>query len=246
MQVKLTVEYEGTAYSGWQIQPNGPTIQAALEQAAERMFGRKTRMAAAGRTDAGVHALGQVVCFRLDREAIEEEEVRRGLDALTPDDIVVRGIEIVPDTFDPRRSARSRTYVYRIWNRPAPTILWRRFAWHLRRPLDVEAMSRAAEVLEGEHDFSSFQAADCDAEHPVRRIYHSGIAVEEGLVVYTVTATAFLRHMVRNIIGTLAEVGFGQRTPEDVAALLAARDRTLAGATAPARGLCLVEVRYEP
>jgi len=244
MQVKLTVEYEGTAYCGWQIQPNGPTIQAALEQAAERMFGTKTRMAAAGRTDAGVHALGQVVCFRLEREAIEVEEVRRGLDALTPDDIVIRAAEVVGDDFDPRRSARSRTYVYRIWNRPAPTILWRRFAWHVRRPLDVESMATAARLLEGEQDFSSFQAADCDADNPVRRIHRSEMALDEGLITYTVTATAFLRHMVRNIVGTLAEVGFGQRGAEDLAALLAARDRTLAGATAPAKGLCLVEVRY--
>jgi tRNA pseudouridine38-40 synthase len=150
----------------------------------------------------------------------------------------------VGDDFDPRRAARSRTYVYRIWNRPASTILWRRFAWHVRRPLDVEAMAAAARVLEGEHDFSSFQAANCDADNPVRRIYRSEVSSEDGLILYTVTATAFLRHMVRNIIGTLSEVGLGQRGSAEVAALLAARDRTLAGATAPARGLCLVEVCY--
>lgn len=244
MHVKLIVEYEGTHYCGWQIQPNGPTIQGALEDAAERMLGVRARMASAGRTDAGVHATGQVVSFRLEREGLAPEDLRRGLDALTPEDIVVREAEIVAETFDPRRSAVSRTYVYRIWNQRAPTILWRRFAWHVRRPLDLEAMAQAARVLEGEHDFSSFQAADCDSDNPVRRIHRSQVRREEGLVLYEVTATAFLRHMVRNIVGTLVEVGLGQRSTEEFAALLAARDRTLAGATAPARGLCLVEVRY--
>lgn len=245
MHVKLTVEYEGTDYCGWQIQPNGPTIQGALEEAARKMFGRPVRMAAAGRTDAGVHASGQVVCFRLERDDLDVEHVRRGLDALTPEDISVRAAEIVAPDFDPRRSARRRTYVYRIWNSPAPSVFWRRFAWHVRRPLDTEAMAEAAAALLGEHDFSSFQAADCDAENPVRCIYRSDLGAQGALITYTVTATAFLRHMVRNIVGTLVEVGLGQRSPADFAALLAARDRTLAGATAPARGLCLVEVAYD-
>jgi len=245
MQIKLIVEYEGTAYCGWQVQPNGPTVQAALEAAAQRMFGESTRMAAAGRTDAGVHALGQVVCFRLERAQVDVEEVRRGLDALTPDDIVVRDAAVVADDFDPRRSARRRTYVYRIWNEPAPSVFWRRWSWHERRRLDVEAMSSAAAALLGEHDFTSFRAADCDAENPVRRVYVSDLGANEGLITLTITATAFLRHMVRNIVGTLAEVGLGQRPGAEMSALLARRDRTLAGATAPAKGLCLVRVDYD-
>jgi tRNA pseudouridine38-40 synthase len=245
MHVKLTVEYEGTAYHGWQIQPNGPTIQAALEEAAARMFGVRSRMAAAGRTDAGVHAVGQVVCFHLDRPDCDLEEVRRGLDALTPDDIVVRRAELVAEDFDPRRSARSRTYEYRIWNALVPTVVWRRFAWHVRKPLNLPAMSAAAAALLGERDFSSFQAADCDADNPVRRVLRSEIERSAALLTYTITATAFLRHMVRNIVGTLVEVGLGERTPEEFAALIAACDRTLAGPTAPPKGLCLVAVEYD-
>lgn len=244
MHLKLTVEYEGTRYCGWQVQPNGPTVQAALEAAAARMFGAPVRMAAAGRTDAGVHAVGQVVCFRAARDVEDLEALRRGLDALTPDDIVVRRAERVADDFDPRRSARRRTYIYRIRNRPAPSVLWRNFAWHVARPLDVGAMAAAAAQLVGEHDFTSFRAAGCDAEHPVRRVYASAVEEGEELLTYTITATAFLRHQVRNIVGTLAEVGLGERS-SDFAKLLAARDRTLAGPTAPAKGLCLLSVEYE-
>lgn len=245
MQVRLTVEYEGTHYCGWQIQPNGPTIQGELEKAAARMFGTPVRMAAAGRTDAGVHALGQVVCFRLERERIDPEVLRRGLDALTPDDIVVREAAQVPDDFDPRRSARRRTYLYQIWNRNSDQIVLRRFAWRIGRRLDAGAMNDAAAALVGEHDFSSFRAADCDAEHPVRRVFESSVRREGERITYTVSATAFLRHMVRNVVGSLVQVGLGERSPDEFTALLAARDRTRAGATAPAKGLFLVRVDYE-
>jgi len=245
MQVRLTVEYEGTDYCGWQIQPNGPTIQGELEKAAQRMFGAPVRMAAAGRTDAGVHALGQVVCFRPPREGFDIERVRRGLDALTPRDIVVREAAWVADDFDPRRSARRRTYVYQIWNRHSEQIVLRRFAWRVGRRLDAQAMAAAAAMLLGEHDFSSFRASDCDAESPVRRVLASEVRREGDLLTYTVTATAFLRHMVRNIVGTLVEVGLAERPATEVAALLAARDRGRAGATAPARGLFLTRVDYD-
>jgi tRNA pseudouridine38-40 synthase len=244
MQLKLTIEYDGTNYCGWQIQPNGPTIQEELEKAATKRLGRPVRMAAAGRTDAGVHALGQVVCFRLE-EDVEAEDVRRALDALTPDDIVVREAEKVGDDFDPRRSARRRTYVYQIWNRATPQIVMRRFAWLVRKPLDLDAMQEAAALLVGERDFSSFQAADCDAVNPVRRVDHSGFTRDGALLTYRVSATAFLRHMVRNIVGTLVEVGRGERSVREFARLIEARDRTLAGPTAPAKGLFLVSVEYD-
>ena len=245
MRFKLTVEYDGTDYHGWQIQPNGRTVQQTLEDAVARFSGETVRVAAAGRTDAGVHASGQVVSFTLQAPR-PPEVVQRALNALTPRDISITAVEEVPADFDPRRAARSRLYVYRIWNARWPSPFWRRYAWHVPRPLDVEAMRAAAATLIGEHDFSAFQAADCDSDNPVRRILRSACDQQGPLLSYTVEATAFLRHMVRTIIGTLVEVGHGDRPADDVARLLAARDRNQAGATAPACGLCLVMVQYAP
>ncbi len=242
MRFKLTVEYDGTDYHGWQIQPDAPTIQGMLEDAIRRMLGESVRVAAAGRTDAGVHAEGQVVSFTLQR-AVPADTLSRGLNALTPRDISIRDAVVVPDDFDPRRAARSRVYLYRVWNARWPSPFWRRYAWHVAHPLDTERMGVAAACLAGEHDFTSFQAAGCDADSPVRGVLRSEIASAGPLLTYTIEATAFLRHMVRNIVGTLVEVGSGSRSP-DVAALLAARDRTAAGPTAPACGLCLTQVNY--
>jgi tRNA pseudouridine38-40 synthase len=242
MQYRLIVEYDGTDFHGWQLQPDRRTVQGTLEEALQRLLGQPTRVAAAGRTDAGVHACAQVVCFQSERD-LPLLTLRRALNALTPEDLTVCAADVVSDDFDPRRAARSRRYVYRIWNRAAPSPFWRRYAWHIPRALDGEAMQAAAAVLVGEHDFSSFRATGCDARHPVRRVLHSGLEHRGALLHYEIEATAFLRHMVRNIVGTLVEVGQGKRSP-DFAALLAARDRTLAAATAPAHGLCLVEIRY--
>ena len=243
MRFKLIVEYDGTDYHGWQIQPDGPTIQGVLEDAIRRMLAESVRVAAAGRTDAGVHAAGQVVSFTLQR-AVSADTLARGLNALTPGDISIRDAVVVSDDFDPRRAARSRVYVYRIWNARWPSPFWRRYAWHVFHPLDLEQMRAAAACLVGEHDFTSFQAAGCDADNPVRCVLRSDVASASPLLTYTIEATAFLRHMVRNIVGTLVEVGSGGRTPGDMLALLAARDRTAAGPTAPACGLCLTEVNY--
>lgn len=242
MRFKLTVEYDGTDYHGWQIQPDAPTIQGVLEDAIRRMLGESVRVAAAGRTDAGVHAAGQVVSFTLQR-AVPADTLSRGLNALTPRDISIRDAVVVPDDFDPRRAARSRVYLYRIWNARWPSPFWRRYAWHVVQPLEIDRMRAAAACLVGEHDFSSFRGAGCDAEHAVRRVLRSEIKRRGALISYTIEATAFLRHMVRNIAGTLVEVGDGSRAP-DVAALLVARDRTAAGPTAPACGLCLLRVNY--
>lgn len=244
MQFRLLVEYDGTEYHGWQIQTEERTVQSTLEEALARLLGHRVRAVSAGRTDAGVHALGQVVCFHTSRE-LAPYAVKRALNALTPPDLAVREAEVVDDTFDPRRSARCRVYVYRIWNRSAPSPFWRRYAWHVARPLAVDAMAAAAALLVGEHDFTSFRAAGCDAAHPVRRVSRSQITSDGGLVSYEIEAGAFLRHMVRNIVGTLLEVGQQRRGIQDVTMLLAARDRTLAGITAPAHGLCLAEVKYE-
>jgi len=244
MHFRLLVEYDGSDFSGWQVQPGERTVQGVLEEAIERFLGTPVRVAAAGRTDAGVHASGQVVCFRTERE-LSPVQVQRAVQALTPPDIGIRAVDVVADSFDPRRRACRRVYEYRIWNRAAGSPFWRPYAWHIRRRLDGEAMDVAARLLEGEHDFSAFRAAGCDAAGPVRRIFSSRVSRRGDLVLYRIEATAFLRHMVRNIVGTLAEVGQRRREAQSIAALLASRDRALAGMTAPAHGLCLTRVDYE-
>jgi tRNA pseudouridine38-40 synthase len=243
VNIKLTVEYDGTNYHGWQIQPNRESIQAVLERAVSTFLGTPTRVTGSGRTDAGVHALGQVVSFGTEKE-FQPHRIRRALNALTPPDITIKEVEVAPDNFDPRRDARSRVYEYWILNRPTPSPFYLNRAWHVHEPLDVEAMRAANRCLIGEHDFSSFRAAGCDAAHPVRKIYQTAIDERGELLIYRVEATAFLRHMVRNIVGTLVEVGCGERTPESFRELLELRDRTKAGDTAPAHGLFLVEVNY--
>lgn len=243
MNVKLTIEYDGTEYRGWQVQPNGRTVQEVLEAALGKFLGAKARLNGSGRTDAGVHALGQVANF-IWPEELDLWRLQKGLNALTPPDIVVRQAEKVPEAFDARRDARSRVYQYRIWNHPWPSALHLRFSWHVPFPLDVASMEEAIRVLEGEHDFSSFQAAGCDATHPVRKLYANAVTHEGDFVTYACEGTAYLRHMVRNIVGTLVEVGRGERSALAFAELLAARDRQRAGPTAPSRGLFLVAVKY--
>ncbi|TMA45469.1 MAG: tRNA pseudouridine(38-40) synthase TruA [Deltaproteobacteria bacterium] len=245
MQLRLTVEYEGTAYRGWQLQPDGPTVQAVLEQALSTALRERVRVRGAGRTDAGVHACGQIAAVRVREVPADLERLQKSLNALTPDDVAVRDITVVDDAFDPRRHARSRVYEYRIWNVAAPSPFWRRHAWHVPSQLDVAAMDEAARVLEGEHDFASFRAADAEpVRSTVRRVLESSLRVDGRLLVYRVEATAFLKHMVRNVVGTLVEVGRGERVAGTFRELLAVRDRTRAGATAPAHGLVLVNVRY--
>jgi tRNA pseudouridine38-40 synthase len=243
VNIKLTVEYDGTRYHGWQIQANGETIQAVLERAVSTFLGKSTRITGSGRTDAGVHALGQVANFFADQD-LDLYKIRRGLNALTPEDISITEVEIVADSFDARRDGRSRVYEYHILNRPMPSPFYLNRAWHVHEPLALEAMRQAVHCLQGEHDFSSFRAAGCDALHPVRKVYRTLLEERGELLVYTIEATAFLRHMVRNIVGTVVEVGRGVRSAGSFAELLEARDRTQAGPTAPAHGLYLVEVKY--
>jgi tRNA pseudouridine38-40 synthase len=243
VNVKITVEYDGTHYCGWQIQPNGESIQAVLERAVSTFFGTPTRITGSGRTDAGVHALGQVANFFADKE-YDRFRILRGLNALTPADIAIKEVEIVPGSFDARRDGRSRIYEYRMLNRATPSPFYLNRAWHLYDELDREAMRDAMPCLLGEHDFSSFRAAGCEAAHAVRRIYRTSLEERGELLVYTIEATAFLRHMVRNIVGTLVEVGRGLRTPRSFGQLLESRDRTQAGPTAPPHGLYLIEVKY--
>jgi tRNA pseudouridine38-40 synthase len=243
--VKLVLEYEGTRYVGWQVQPNGPSVQAEVEAALATLHKAPRRVTAAGRTDAGVHALGQVASFPEERPLPIPAYVK-GMNALLPPDIAVRAAELRPDGFDARRDARGKRYRYRIQNLETRAPLTRLVAWQVFRPLDVEAMRRAAAHLVGRHDFSAFRAADCEAAHAVREVRRLEVLGDpRGEVAVVAEATAFLKHMVRNLVGTLVEVGLGARSAASVAELLAARDRTLAGATAPPHGLCLEEVFYD-
>ncbi len=243
MNIKLTIEYDGTDYHGWQVQSNGKTIQEVLEHALSEILRENVRLNGSGRTDAGVHALGQVANFICNRE-IDLWRLQRGLNGLTSADIVVKNVESVSDTFDARRDARKRVYEYRIWNHPWPSVFDRRFSYHMHHPLDLSAMVDSIKVLEGEHDFSSFQASGCDAARPVRRVYRNALETRGDFLVYRIEASAYLRHMVRNIVGTFMEVGRGERRPTEMAGLLSAKDRTKAGPTAPPQGLFLVEVEY--
>ena len=245
MQLRLTVEYEGTAYRGWQVQPGGQTVQEVLERALATALREPVRVRGAGRTDAGVHACGQVAAVRVSQVPADLERLRESLNALTPDDVAVRDVAVVDDTFDPRRDARSRVYEYRLWNARVPSPFWRRYAWHVPLPLDVAAMADAAAALIGEHDFAAFRGADpVPQRSTVRRVLETTLRAEASLVVYRIEATGFLKHMVRNIIGTLVEVGRGERLPSSMRAVLESRDRTQAGPTAPPHGLVLVAVRY--
>ncbi len=242
-RIRLTLEYDGTDFVGWQRQPNGRSVQAVLEAALAELLGGPIAAVAAGRTDAGVHALGQVVAFDSSRPLPAKAYVR-GLSGLLPEDVAVVGAEEVPDGFDPRRWASGKRYRYLISRRASRAPLLRRTHWEVFTPLDVQSMTTAAPVLLGTHDFSSFRAANCEAPHPRRTLRTLSLHEDGEVLRIEVEGTAFLKHMVRNIVGSLVEVGRGKRPAGWVGEVLAAKDRTLAGPTAPAHGLTLVEVTY--
>ncbi len=243
--VKLVLSYDGTRYVGWQVQRNGPSIQAELERALGTLHKEPVRVTGAGRTDAGVHALGQVASLVVERPLPGSAYVK-GMNALLPDDVAVRAAEVREAPFDARRDARGKRYRYRIENLPTRSPLTRLQAWQVFRPLDVAAMQAAAAPLLGRHDFGAFRAADCDAEHAVRELRRLDVLADgEGGIEVVAEATAFLKHMVRNLVGTLVEVGLGARDAASMEDLLASRDRRLAGRTAPPQGLRLDEVFYE-
>jgi tRNA pseudouridine38-40 synthase len=250
MSLKLTLEYDGAPFVGWQVQPNGPSVQGVLQEAIERLCGSPVRATGAGRTDAGVHARGQVASFDPPRE-LPLAAWTAGLNAHLPPEVACVRAEEAPAGFDARRWARGKRYVYGILRSPSRSPLLRGRVWEIRRPLDADAMRAAAFALCGRHDFSAFRAADCPARTTVREVRRLDIEVERlgpdaELVRLTIEATAFLKHMVRNIAGTLVEVGHGKRAAGSIEELVAARDRTRAGPTAPPHGLCLEEVFYLP
>lgn len=247
--IRLVVEYDGTELCGWQRQANGPTVQGHLEDALGKLLTHPVSVAGASRTDAGVHARGQVASFRTERP-IPLHGVRRGLNSLLPDAIAVVEATEAPDGFHPRFSATGKHYRYRMFLRGERSPVWRSRAWHHPGALDLAAMRQAAEPLIGDHDFAAFRAAGCTARSTVRRIEEIAISGDSGsedlwLVTIDIRGNAFLRNMVRILVGTLVEVGEGRRPIGQVAEILAAKDRTRAGITAPAHGLELVSVRYD-
>lgn len=243
MRIRLDIEYDGTAYSGWQRQKNAPSVQETLEAAVRSATGERVALHGSGRTDAGVHALGQVAHFDT-RTRIPPEQVAFALNFYLPDDIRVLRSSEVPDSFHARFGATSKTYRYVYRNHAQRSAVFRNFCAHEPRLLDIGAMRRAAAHLEGEHDFRSFCARAEDEKGTVRTVSSIEIRREGPYVILDVTGNGFLHNMVRIMAGTLAQVGKGNLEADDMPAILEARDRRRAGPTAPASGLFLVGVRY--
>ena len=242
---RLDIEYDGTPFLGWQIQADGATVQGRIAEAIQAFCGETVVPNGAGRTDAGVHALGQVAHVDFARDW-PEHTVREAINAhLRPDPIAVLLATRVPDTFDARFSATARHYRYRIINRRAPLALERHRAWHVIRPLDEAAMAEGARQLIGNHDFTTFRAAACQAKSPVKTLDRLGLVRSGEVVTFEVSARSFLHNQVRSMVGSLKLVGEGKWQPRDIARALEARDRALCGPLAPPQGLYLVRVDYD-
>ncbi len=241
---KLIIEYDGAPFCGWQYQDNGPSVQGALEEAVKAMTGAQVRVNGAGRTDAGVHALGQVAHLDLEK-SYSADRVRDALNAhLRPHPIGVLSAQIVPETFDARFSAIRRHYIYRIANRRANLALGIGHTWRVPRPLDVAAMHEAAQVLIGKHDFTTFRDTECQAKSPEKTLDVLDVTREGDDVSITTSARSFLHSQVRSMVGSLVWVGHGRWSAKDMRAALDAKDRTACGPVAPPDGLYLVRVDY--
>ena len=246
MKTLLTISYDGTAYAGWQTQPNAPTVQQTLEAALSKLYRRRVLVLGASRTDAGVHALGQRAAFRMGEgdPDIPHDKLPYAVNTLLPGDIRILSAEAAPDSFDPIKSAKQKTYEYRIYNRAFMSPLWRLYAAHVRAPMDITAMRKACGHLVGRHDFVAFRAAGGSAATTVREIYGLSLEKRGELIVICVTGNGFLYNMVRIIAGTLVYVGMGKLKSDDIPAILASKDRVRAGKTMAAHGLLLKEVVY--
>lgn len=242
--IKLILSYDGTRYHGFQRQNNALAVQNILEEKLALVFGDTIELAASGRTDAGVHAIGQVVNF-FTNGTIPVDRIVRAVNSLLPDDIVVLSAEEAGIDFSARHSAKSKVYIYKIQQGEVQDPFLRYYSWHIRRELDLIAMQAALDHILGTHDFSSFQATGSAAMDPVRTIYQASCQREQELLQFTFWGNGFLYHMVRNLIGTVVNVGLGKMQPADFLQVLLACDRQKAGATAPARGLYLSHVYYE-
>ena len=242
-RIKLVVGYRGTRYHGWQIQPNVITVQGTLEAALGQIANEPVRVHASGRTDTGVHAVGQVVHFDTT-SPIATASLLRGLNSMLPADIVVKHARHVPSDFHARYSAQRKTYAYVVHNHPLRPAFHMAYVWHVPQRLHLAAMQAAAQVLVGRHDFSAFRAANCAAQSPVRSLTRLTVERRGQRILFLLTADGFLQHMVRNILGTLIPIGRGQIDAEATPGILQSRQRKMAGATAPPQGLYLVRVMY--
>lgn len=240
---KMILGYDGAAYCGWQRQLNGISIQQILEEAVAQITGEQVSIIASGRTDAGVHAIHQVASFKC-RSLLPVNKIFMGINSVLPEDIVIQDLQEVPPDFNALKDAKGKVYLYRIRNQRVRPVLGRQYSWFVRFPLDLARMQEAAHHLTGEHDFSCFCATGCDIKNRIRTLNHITIHQgEQGLLEITVESSGFLRHMVRNIIGTLVDVGRGKLQPEDIPEIIAGGDRKKAGVAAPAHGLFLKEVK---
>ncbi len=241
---KATLAWRGTNYAGWQLQPNAPTVQGCIEKALSAMCGVEEPIPAraSGRTDSGVHAEMQIVAFRLPVERTEHQ-VMSGLNHHTPDDIVCLSAQVADDNFSPRSWTKTKLYRYRILNRIPACPFRREYVWHLQQTLDIAAMQSAVVHLVGHQDYTSFRASGCSASTPIRRIEKASLyKTDGGEVTIEFEGHGFLRHQVRIMVGTLVDVGLGKKSSAELPVILEARDRLLAGRTAPAKGLTLVKV----
>lgn len=252
--IRLLIEYDGTEYHGWQSQKFGGTIQDIVKDKIQGITGEEVRLTGASRTDAGVHALGQVAVFGTD-SSLNEDVIVRALNAKPPRDIRILAAEETDKDFHPRYCATRKSYFYIISEGRRQSAFLHRYVWNVRSRLDLDNMAKAANILIGEHDFSSFRASGCGAKHPVRTVYAADIARLEDMSFMTssikgdfikirVEANAFLRHMVRNIVGTMVEIGRGKISVGEFSRIFQSRDRTIAGPTAPAQGLFLEKIIY--
>jgi tRNA pseudouridine38-40 synthase len=254
--IKLTIEYDGTNYSGWQVQPDSPTIQGELEAAVRKIIAFKVSddnlptdlsydgIRGASRTDAGVHAFAHVATFKTD-SLISIDGIIRGLNSVLPPDIVIKDATEVSPDFDARRDSKGKTYLYRVLSAPRRSPIYRNRCWYMRESLDVGLMQEGATLLIGKKDFSSFRASGCGAKHPIREVTSFTVeATDAGFIEFTVRGTAFLRHMVRIMVGTLVELGKGKITTNEFEKIIEAKERTAAPYTAPPQGLFLMETKY--
>ncbi len=240
----ITIEYDGSAFHGWQRQAERRTIQGQIEKALETMTGTAVHLTGSGRTDAGVHAYGQVANFHC-KTRLGPEIFHKGLNSLLPEDIIITSCRQVHENFHARFDVKSKTYHYKILNRPMPVAIGRQYAWHIRKELNLDAMRQAARHLLGTHDFKAFEGSGSPRADTVRSIMNSDLVEEnDGYVVFEIEGDGFLKFMVRNIVGTLVDVGLSRISPDDVHGILASKNRNLAGVTAPAHGLFLVSVKY--
>lgn len=242
---KLTIEYDGSGFHGWQRQKKDRTVQETIEKALAAMTKETVTLIGSGRTDAGVHALAQTASFKTGSH-LNADVFLKGLNSLLPDDVVIRACEQMPETFHARFDVITKRYRYHILNCTIAPAIGRQFVWHIRKPLDTPAMIKAADMVKGTHDFKAFEGTGSPRDHTVRNVTESTLkATDGGNLTYDIQANGFLRFMVRNIVGTLVEVGLGKIAVDDVVDILESKDRSRAGATAPPQGLFLVDVAYK-